>query len=179
MLSRFEELALIGRCIAMDDRNAFGRLVEDNEERLRRFLYNLTGGDVMLCEDLAQEAFIKAYLSIRQYRAMSRFGTWLTGIAVNEYRDSVRRRKELLIEDESQIPEISAPDRHSSLDMTMDMSRAVQSLGENERTVTLLFYMEDYSIKEIAKMLSMPEGTVKSHLSRAKSKLKTFYENEK
>ena len=63
MLTRLQEISLIARCVAADDRHAFGELVEAYSDNLRRFLLSLTKGDVSLVDDLAQETFIKAYLS--------------------------------------------------------------------------------------------------------------------
>ena len=75
MLTRVEELRLIAQCALADDRDAFGRLVEAYQPRVRRFFLNLTGGDTMLTDDLAQETFIKAYVNLRGFRGMAGFGT--------------------------------------------------------------------------------------------------------
>lgn len=85
MLSRFEELQLIAKCIAGDSRRAFERLVEEYQEGLRRFLLNLTLGDAALTDDLAQETFLKAYMSLRSFKGIARFKTWLYRIAYNEF----------------------------------------------------------------------------------------------
>lgn len=73
MLSALEEITLIARCVATDDRHAFGRLVNEYQESLRRFLLNLTCGDTMLAADLSQETFLKAYTAIRSFRGTARF----------------------------------------------------------------------------------------------------------
>lgn len=85
MLNKWEELRLIARCVAGDDRQAFGQLVEEYNDGLRRFLLNLTLGDASLTDDLAQETFIKVYLSLRSYQGIARFRTWLYRIAYNEF----------------------------------------------------------------------------------------------
>ena len=54
MLTRFEEISLIAKCVAADDRHAFGRLVDEYQDSLRRFVFNLTGGDASLTDDIAQ-----------------------------------------------------------------------------------------------------------------------------
>ena len=76
MLSRIEELMLVSRCALSDDRDAFGRLVEEYQSDIRRFFINLTG-DVALSDDLSQDTFIKAYTGIRGFKGFSRFRTWL------------------------------------------------------------------------------------------------------
>lgn len=94
MLNKWEELRLIARCVAGDDRQAFGQLVEEYNDGLRRFLLNLTLGDASLTDDLAQETFIKVYLSLRSYQGIARFRTWLYRIAYNEFYMYMRRRRE-------------------------------------------------------------------------------------
>lgn len=170
MLTRIEELQLIARCVTVDSRRAFGRLVEEYQQPLRRFLLNLTGGDSDLADDVAQEAFLKAYLSLRSFRGCSRFGTWLYRIAYNEWVSQARRRHEERMGDTAYgLDEAHTPSRAS--DTRMDVNRAMASLSEPERTVVLLFYMEDRPIKEICDITGFPSGTVKSHLSRAKTKM--------
>lgn len=170
MLTRIEELQLIARCVTVDSRRAFGRLVEEYQQPLRRFLLNLTGGDGDLADDVAQEAFMKAYSSLRSFKGCSRFGTWLYRIAYNEWVSQVRRRREERMGDTTcETEETLVPSRAS--DARMDVTRAMASLSEPERTVVLLFYMEDRPIKEICDITGFPSGTVKSHLSRAKAKM--------
>lgn len=172
-MNKWDELRLIARCVAGDDRRAFERLVQEHNEPLRRFLLNLTLGDAALTDDLAQETFIKVYLSLRSFQGISRFRTWLFRIACNEFYMHGRRRKELAEE------YIGAGGRdmtltttpHASTDARMDVERCLKALSDNERTAVLLFYMDDRPIKEIADIMQIPQGTVKSHLSRAKTKM--------
>ena len=105
-INRFQELALIPRCVAADDRNAFGQLVDAYSESLRRFLLGLTKGDSALADDLAQETFLKAYLSIRSLEGVTRFRSWLFRIAYNEFVSDLRRRSRLSNTSED-IPDIA------------------------------------------------------------------------
>lgn len=68
MLSKLEEISLITKCVAVDDRRAFGRLVDEYSPGLRRFVFNLTMGDASLTDDIAQETFIKAYEALKSFR---------------------------------------------------------------------------------------------------------------
>ena len=85
MLSKVEELKLISQIVLSDDRRAFARLVDAYQPILHNFFLNLTGGNEALCDDLAQETFIKAYTNIRQFRGLSHFKTWLFRIAYNNF----------------------------------------------------------------------------------------------
>ncbi len=178
MLSRFEELQLIAKCIAGDSRRAFERLVEEYQEGLRRFLLNLTLGDAALTDDLAQETFLKAYMSLRSFKGIARFKTWLYRIAYNEFYSYQRRIREVSVDDdgvpivEECVTPISATDAH------LDIEMCLKSLNENERTVVLLFYLEDQPIKKISEITGMPDGTIKSHISRAKQKMTKILMND-
>lgn len=177
MLTKWEELQLIARCVAGDDRRAFGRLVEEYNDGLRRFLLNLTLGDAALTDDLAQDTFLKAYMAIRSFQGLARFRTWLYRIAYNEYYAHTRRRQEMLPQDDGR-PYASdyGIDTQGADDARMDVENCLRLLSDAERSVVLLFYLDDRPIKEISKITGMPEGTIKSHLSRAKGKMaKAFH----
>lgn len=174
MQSRFEELKLIAKCIANDDRNAFGQLVTAYEQGLRRFIFNLCG-DEELTNDLAQDTFLKAYLAIRSFQGISRFKTWLYRIGYNEFLS--HRRSQHISTDE--IP----PDNDSisptmATDARLTIDQCLAQLSESERTVVMLFYLEDMPIKKIVEITGMPDGSVKSHLHRAKSRMRQFLEND-
>lgn len=169
MLSRFEELKLIARCIAADDRDAFGRLVTEYEGGLRRFLLNLTGNDAALTDDLSQDTFLKAYLSIRSFKGISKFKTWLYRIAYNEFVDYRRRNLVVTVTDE-EMPE-RLVDSVAPSDARIDLERCIAALNDIEKSIVLLFYVEDMPIKKVADITGCPEGTVKSYLSRARAKM--------
>lgn len=169
MLSRFEELKLIARCIAADDRDAFGRLVTEYEGGLRRFLLNLTGNDAALTDDLSQDTFLKAYLSIRSFKGISKFKTWLYRIAYNEFVDYRRRNLVVAVTDE-EMPE-RLVDSVAPSDAKIDLERCMAALNDIEKSIVLLFYVEDMPIKKVAEITGCPEGIVKSYLSRARVKM--------
>ncbi|MCM1331551.1 MAG: RNA polymerase sigma factor [Bacteroides sp.] len=177
MLTKWDELKLIAQCVAGDDRHAFERLVVEYNDDLRRFILNLTLGDAALTDDLAQDTFLKAYLSIKSFKGLSRFKTWLFRIACNEYYAHIRHRKELrlepsyVVQDDCELP-------HDGADAKMDLQAVLASLNEKECSVLLLFYMQDYPLKKIVEITGIPEGTVKSLLSRAKKKLETELKND-
>ena len=171
MLSKWEELALIAKCATTDSRSAFERLVVEYSPELRRYLMNLTLGDASLTDDLAQDTFLKAYMSIRSFQGLSRFKTWLFRIAINEYYAYVRKRREQRMDGMAKTPVIECVTPLRNVEAGIDAQKCLAVLSETERSVVLLFYMNDLPIKEIVKITGMPEGTVKSHLSRAKVKM--------
>lgn len=172
MLTKWEELQLIALCIAGDDRHAFGRLVEEYNDGLRRFLLNLTLGDHSLTDDLAQDTFLKAYMAIRSFQGLARFRTWLYRIACNEYYAYIRRRRESSLDARSEYPPPDPGfDSERISDARIDAEKCLTALSDTERGIVLLFYLEDQPIKNIAKITGLPEGTIKSHLARAKNKM--------
>lgn len=171
MLSKLEEIALIARCVAVDDRRAFGRLVDEYNPGLRRFVFNLTMGNASLTDDIAQETFIKAYGAIKSFKGASRFGTWLYAIACREYANVLRRRSELPMNEALPQLTIDSRDDAGLAEMRHDIQVGLKALSPAERTLIVLFYLEDKPIKDIMRITNMPEGTIKSYLSRAKAKM--------
>lgn len=176
MISRFEELKLIARCLTTDSRSAYSELVREYEGGLRRFLLNLTLGDAMLTDDLAQETFLKAYLSLRSFKGVSRFSTWLYRIAYNEYIGYVRKYSR----ENGELPENreeEPTEAYSRYDISHDLAKAMSVLNEKERAAITLFYLQELPIKKLVDILEINEGTLKSILSRARKKMKEYLED--
>lgn len=169
MLNKAQELLLIARCIAADDRDAFGQLVIAYEAGLRRFILNLTMGDVALTDDIAQETFLKAYLAIRSFKGIASFKTWLYRIAYNEFISFKRRYVET--NDIEDTAPVIGSDTVAQSDAKMDLQVCLNALNDSERTIVHLFYIEDLPIKKVCEITGYPEGTVKSYLSRARTKM--------
>src|SRR6185295_9792302 len=93
---------LVARVLVNDDQHAFGELVRRHQSSVRGLLRQLTRSDLTLADDLAQEAFVRAYKNIRSFRGEARFSTWLYRIAYNCFREDARKRQELVGIDESQ-----------------------------------------------------------------------------
>lgn len=169
MLNKAQELLLIARCIAADDRDAFGQLVIAYEAGLRRFILNLTMGDAALSDDIAQETFLKAYLAIRSFKGIASFKTWLYRIAYNEFITFKRRYVET--NDIEDTAPVIGSDTVAQSDAKMDLQVCLNALNDSERTIVHLFYIEDLPIKKVCEITGYPEGTVKSYLSRARTKM--------
>ncbi|PKO98950.1 MAG: RNA polymerase subunit sigma-70 [Bacteroidetes bacterium HGW-Bacteroidetes-8] len=148
----------------------FEQQVRLNQEPLRRFLINLCSGDSSLSDDIAQEAFIKAYLNLNSFSGKSKFSTWLFRIAYNCFCDNKRassRFNTVELNDTKHFANESTDSKY----MNQELYMALSKLNENERSCILLFYMEDKSIKDISEITAIKENTIKSHLSRAKTNI--------
>ena len=137
MLSKWEELALIAKCATTDSRSAFERLVVEYSPELRRYLMNLTLGDASLTDDLAQDTFLKAYMSIRSFQGLSRFKTWLFRIAINEYYAYVRKRREQRMDGMAETPVIECVTPLRNVEAGIDAQKCLAVLSETERSVVL------------------------------------------
>lgn len=174
MKQRLDEIGLIARCMLADDRQAFGALVDMHTGRVKRFLANLAKGDAALVDDLAQETFIKAYMAIKSFRGMSSFATWLYRIAYNEYVMWSRRRRDERL---GEMPDVAdETEADSRIDTLMG---AIDRLDERQKAVIVLHYVEDQPVKKIARIMDMPEGTVKVYLMRGRENLKKFVKDER
>ena len=174
-INKIEEMKLVTLCMATDNRDAFSRLVVAYQEELRRFILNLTSGDGCLTDDIAQDTFLKAWLGIRSFQGLS----WLYRIAVNEFLSYRRKNSKAVWSDKplEDMPIVSETDAHRITDAKIDVNTMLKHLPDAERIVTLLFYLEDMPIKKICKVTSMPEGTVKSYLNRARRHMSDFLNN--
>lgn len=152
-------------------------MVERYQSPVRRFLYHLSGNEE-LSQDLAQETFIRAWLGIGSFRAISKFSTWLFRIAYNVFYDFERSKKVFEPIDKNSNLKNQIVDAKQIDGIEIDFQTALNCLKPAERTVALLFYHEDRSVKEIAQIMNMPVGTVKSHLARGRGKLINFFKND-
>lgn len=147
-----------------------GRLVEEYQSPLRRYLWYLTHGDGALADDLAQETFIKAFERYQTYRGGSA-KSWLFTIAFRTYLDNKKSVKT--------FDPIESCNKHWLTDTGGEiLSVALNCLDETEKNLLLLSVVEQFSHSEISKLLSMPLGSVKGTIKRAKTKLKEHLSNE-
>lgn len=152
-------------------RERFIDLVRVEQEPLRRFLLALCNGDDALADDIAQDALVRAYVASGSFLGLSKFSTWLFRIAYNCYIDHHRKARL----DEAPVEAALAVPADESTDAAFryqQLYQALERLPEKEKAAIALFYFEDRSIKEIASILDMPQGTVKYHLSLGRNHLK-------
>jgi RNA polymerase sigma-70 factor, ECF subfamily len=175
---------LIARVVVHDDRNAFSELVRRHQSAVRTTLRRLTMGNHALADDLAQETFMLAYRNLKSFRQESQFSTWAYRIATNAFLADARKRKEELLgdrdkdiapeddDDGGQSADPAGADHTRAASLRIDMDRALSVLSEAERAAIVQCYHNDLSHEEAATVLNCPVGTVKTHILRAKTKLK-------
>lgn len=152
-------------------RERFIELATAEQEPLRRFLLALCGGDHMEAEDIAQEAFIKAWLASERFDEHYKFRTWLYKIAYRTLLDHAKRPQLQRLSEVSELSEKS--------DYTADAAfryealyRAIDQLPERTRAATLLYHIEGYSIKDIATITHSNPVAVRQQLHRGLTRLR-------
>ena len=158
-----EDLALSRRAAAGDGA-AFATLVEKYERPLRAFLARM--GAAEIADDIAQDAFLKAWRAAGQYDGSARYSTWLTSIAWRCRLDELRRRPR------AQPAPPADPEANSNAAEVSDM---LARLSENERAALVLCDGHGWTHQEAADLLGLPVGTLKSTVARAKAKCREMW----
>ena len=152
-------------------RDGFEKVVKEYQAPIRRLFLNLTLGDEMLSDDLAQDTFMKAYTNWNSFRRLSSTKTWLFRIAYNVFYDY---RRSLHPTDTLEMNENNNPTYEINTSLKSDLYKAMQLLSQAERICVTLSIVEDQPIKTVAKITGLNENTVKSHIRRGREKIATF-----
>ncbi len=169
-------MALVRRAQA-GDAEAFGALVAAHQQ----FVYNLAWralGDTVEAEDAAQEAFVRAWLALPNFRGQAQFRTWLYRIVTNLCCNRLPRlRRDLTALGEGEV--LDVPDEQPGLEAGLVagerrafLHQQIESLPESYRVLVLLRFQQGLPYEEIATVLSLPLGTVKTGLHRARARLR-------
>lgn len=134
-----------------------------HSDKVRGIIFRIAGESAL--KDLTQDTFLKAWENRHKFRGDSLASTWLYRIAYNCALDFLRKNKKLnqgdAIVEEMIDPQTDIQNRNL-------VEAAIKELSEEQRIVVLLHYVEDLSLREVAEILEIPEGTVKSRLSYAR-----------
>lgn len=163
------------RLAMQGDSEAFTQLVRN----YKHYVYQTAVGilaDKTEAEDVSQEAFVRAYSALSQLRQPETFPTWIATITTRIALDSIRRRKrevpiETPVEQSAQLEQ--APiDEFARAEGRIDLLRLLRTLSTEERTVMILRELQDRSYADIANILDIPIGTVRSRLHSARKHLR-------
>ncbi len=177
-----QEPELIERALA-GDRVAFAELVRDNQDRLFASMLQVTGSPEE-AEEVTQEAFIRAFIKLDTFQRNSQFFTWLYRIAFNNALTRRRKKRARISLDQIQEDngmEVAAGGEGVDESILRDervalVRRAIDTLTEEHRRILVLREMDEFSYEEIAEILAISIGTVRSRLSRARRQLKLAVE---
>ncbi len=153
------------------DKTEFSRKVLEAESTLYHVSKSILGNETD-CEDAVQEAILKAYTKRNTLKEVNFFKTWLTRILINECYRILRTKKHELSYD-AYMQEKTVEDKKNS-----ELYRVIKKLDIKHRVPIVLCYIEGYKVSEIASILRIPVGTVKSRLSTGRKQIKQLLEDE-
>ena len=173
-----DEAQLIDDAVAGDS-EAFGQLVRRYQDRLFASMLQITHS-AEEAEDVVQDAFVRAFLKLDTFQRNSRFFTWLYRIAFNSALSRRRRKRATISLDQTRevlggepVDAVDAPDERMLRGERIHMvQEALSTLSEEHRGILLLREMEGYAYEDIAEIVGISIGTVRSRLSRARNQLR-------
>ncbi len=178
-----DEPEILARCRA-GETAAFATLVDRYRDRAYGLAFRLTRS-APDAEEVAQDAFVSAWKSLAAFRGDATFSTWLYRIVWRKALDRVellrnRSRREVAVDDPARVEAESAADvprasgggAGAGAGDSARLERLLGTLSELSRAVVTLYYYEDRSVSDVAATLDIPEGTVKTHLFRARAALR-------
>jgi RNA polymerase sigma-70 factor, ECF subfamily len=169
------DLEAIRRCLA-GDQQAFTELLERHKAVVYSLARNMLG-DATEAEDAAQEAFVKAYFALPNFRRECSFRSWICQITNRLCIDRIRaRRAEKGKVAITEIPEPSIEGHDEAIITKEQLNLALSRLPEQFRAILVMRHMEELSYEEIATALDMPLGTVKTQIHRARAALKKEFD---
>jgi RNA polymerase sigma-70 factor (ECF subfamily) len=149
--------------------DAYGELVRRRQSSIRNLLRRLCRND-SLADDLAQQAFVQGWQSIRQLKSRAAIGAWLRRLAVNCWLQHVRGAKSAV-----ELPEeLGAVTPIANVNRRIDLDAALAQLPAEVRLCVVLAYAEGMSHAEISQGTQLPLGTVKSHINRGAARLRAL-----
>lgn len=157
----------------MIDNHSFAMLVTAQTDTLYRISMSMLKNEHD-AQDAVHEAILCAYQNRKRLRQEQYFGTWLVRILINVCHKMIKARKRYSDIGES-LPDIASCDNPYT---SVEIGDLIDRLPEKIRLTVILFYIEDYSIKEIKETLRIPEGTVKSRLNKGRALLKKWMGND-
>lgn len=152
---------------------AFTELLREHDNLMRAYAYRLLAGDMALAEDALQDAYLKAFRNIGRFRRESAFATWLHRIVHNCCVDMLRQRRDTSREDPDVPP---AADHADGTVDRIDVAAALAALPVDHRAVLVLVDAHGFDYRDAAEVLSVPVGTVRSRLARARAALRMSLE---
>lgn len=170
-----DETTLILRAQTGRDDNAYSQLVRMHQAKIRTFLQRLCR-DVTTSDDLAQDVFLIAFQKLAQYRGDCRFSTWLCAIAYRCFLQWQRRqRREQIVHAAYLDQQLLREDNYEIITPEqVAVEKALYQLNEQEAASLTLSYALECSHSEIAQIMQLPLGTVKSHIQRGKENLRNL-----
>lgn len=166
--------AKLAQMVQQGNREAFGQLVQRYGPKARIVCRTILGNQ-QDADDAAQDGFLAALTRIETYDHARPFGPWLMKVVVNAARDLARKREVRRVEEipHDAVSSLPAPDDRAHVSALGDALReALLGLPQREATAIVLYEIEGYTHREVAEIVGIPAGTVRSDVHRARRKLR-------
>lgn len=160
--------------IHQGESEAFDELYARYQKRLLYYFYRMLGNSSEKAGDFLQDIFMKIIERPDQFDSSRRFCTWLFSVAHNMCRNEYRRlsiRKNVAWDGETDFHRVTDNQDEENRLLAEEIFNEINELGETEKTAFLLYYREDFSVRDIGQVLNLPEGTVKSKLFYTRKKI--------
>lgn len=175
-IDKLSDEELVQQYIVTQRNLYFEVIYERYSQKVYRKCYSFVN-DSAKAEDLAHDIFLKVITKLGTFKENSRFSTWLYSITYNYCMDSIRKEKRAKEEQMDENFDFSEEEvDHEFLGMKSDvLKKSLQEISAEERTMLLMKYQDDFSIKEIADSFNISESATKMRLMRTKEKMKKIY----
>lgn len=157
------------------DSEAFYELMEQNKLKMYKTARAILKNEDDIC-DAIQEALISVYTNLNKLNEAKYFSTWIIRILINKCYDIISKNKK--IENCVDISEIQDIKSYDEYEFDSIVNKVLNIIEEDLKVIVILYYYDVFSVKEISKVINIPEGTVKSRLSRARDKLYNMLKEE-
>lgn len=163
----------------LGNNEAFSQLIEDNKLKMYKVAKSILKNEDDVC-DAIQNALMSAYTNLSKLQNNQFFSTWLIRILINKSYDIANKNQKVYsnvidIDEYNSDNGLKSYDKYDSDSL---VENVLPKIDEDLRTITVLYYYNDYSVSEISNIMQIPEGTVKSRLSRARSKIYEIIKSE-
>ena len=174
-----DERGLVGRVLD-GNVDAFEHLIDKYKALVVHIVYRMVANREDR-EDICQEVFMKIYRNLAGFRFESKLSTWIARVAYNTCMNHLDKKREILVDEVRPDPETldclsgdtDRPDEVAEdLDVSLRLRAEIEKLPATYRTILTLYHLEEMSYNEIGEIMDVPEGTVKSHLFRARKHLR-------
>ena len=157
------------------EKEEFIKLINQNRLKLYKTAMAILKNDENV-NDAIQETLLSAYKNIDKLESKEYFLTWIITILRNKCFDTLKRNKKIISIDETEMQ--NKETYYDTYKVESSLERILNKIDSDLKEVTVLYYYDELTVKEIARIMSIPEGTVKSKLSRAREKLRLLLEKE-
>jgi RNA polymerase sigma-70 factor (ECF subfamily) len=163
------------KMVLSEDKEAFGELVNRYQDPIMRYCKRLLNYHQQDAEDVVSDVFYKAYKNLASFKTNLKFSTWIYRIAHNTSVNLIRDKSKLFYVDIEDFWHIPQTTKTENIIDKVELERILENLNPTDRSLLILFHLEEKSLKEIAEIFKLSENTVAVKLKRARERARKFF----